>query len=198
MTSSEEQETRVRTAMPNIGVVVAIDVDNLLISAARAGQSYEGYSLKSGFEKMFEWIRTFGNILSIHLYLPASQSINDELWHELWERYHSRHIFETVYCPKRRSESGRRVDDVDQHLITHTEHIIDLFGDQVGYFCLVSGDLDYSSFLWKLKRERNIEIAFAMGSEESFSKVYRQMNLATKHPVTSEELIYCFSPYKHS
>ena len=180
------------------GVIVAIDVDNMLISSAKAGQKLERYDSQIGFEKMFEWIQTFGKILAVHFYMPSSQSINDELWHKLWAKYHSQfHFFETVYCPKVRSElNKRRIDNVDCHLIAHTKKIIEVFPDQVKYFCLASGDLDYSSLLLQLKKEQKIEIAFALGSERSFSDVYRQMEVAAKHPATGEELIYYFSPHK--
>ena len=179
------------------GTIVAIDVDNLLISSAKAGQKFERYSLKSGFEKMFEWIKTFGQILAVHFYMPSSQSTNDELWSKLWEKYHSQfHFFETVYCPKTRDENGKRIDNVDCHLINHTRKIIEVFPGQVKYLCLTSGDLDYSSMLLQLKREQDIKIAFALGSERSFSDAYRQMEIADKHPATGEELIYYFSPHK--
>ena len=102
----------------------------------------ERYDSQIGFEKMFEWIQTFGKILAVHFYMPSSQSINDELWHKLWAKYHSQfHFFETVYCPKVRSEPNkRRIDNVDCHLIAHTKKIIEVFPDQVKYFCLASGD----------------------------------------------------------
>jgi len=180
------------------GVIVAIDVDNLLISSFEKGPEIEGYSLKAGFEKMFAWIETFGKILCVHLYLPRSQfTTNDSLFHSLWEEYKERFILEIIYCPKRKVEDLRKkVDNVDSHLICHTQKMVDIFGDQTGYFCLVSGDIDYSPLLWELRRERNIEIAFAFGSEKSFSKVYRQMKIVAKHPITGEELTYCFSPHK--
>jgi hypothetical protein len=179
------------------GVIAAIDADNLLISSREAGQKLEGYDLRTGFEKMFEWIRTFGKILAVHLYLPSSQSINDDLWNDLWEKYHAQFkFFETVYCPKTRDERGKRIDNVDRHLIEHTTKLISLFPGQVKYFCLASGDLDYSSLLWELKRKQKIEIAFALGSEKSFSDAYRQMKIAAKHPATGADLIHYFSPHK--
>ena len=180
------------------GVIVAVDVDNLLISSREAGQGFTKYNLETGFRKMFEWIQTFAKILCVHFYLPASQSGNDALWNTLWEEYRERfYFFEAIYCPKRKTENAlRRTDDVDRHLIGHTIKLAEVFGDQVQYFCLGSGDLDYSPLLWQLKREREIKIAFAIGSEQSFSSVYRQMEIAAKNPVTNEELIHYFSPQK--
>jgi len=178
-------------------VIVAIDVDNLLISSAQGGQEYMGYSLIAGFHKMFAWIRTFGKILCVHLYLPPSQSTNSSLWHYLWEHYKNEFLIETIYCPpKKPVRPKEKPDNVDDHLIDHTKKIINLFGDQVRYFCLASGDLDYSPLLWELRRKKGIEIAFSIGSESSFSKVYRQMQIVAKHPETGEELVYYFSPKK--
>ena len=186
----------VRRSQEKNGTIVAIDVDNLLISSARAGQRFERYSLMAGFEKMFEWIQSFGKILAVHFYMPSSQSKNDELWNGLWEKFCGQfQFFETVYCPKTRNETGKRADNVDCHLISHTKQLITLFPGQVKYFCLASGDLDYSSLLWELRR-KEIEIAFALGSERSFSDAYRQMKIAAKHPATGDELIYYFSPHK--
>ena len=179
------------------GIIVAIDVDNLLISSAEDGQSFKGYDLFSGFKKSIEWIQTFGKILCIHFYLPSSQSINDSLWEALIERYKKDFLFETIYCPKRRDEiTGLRIDDVDRHLMDHTKRMVSLFGSRVKYFCLASGDVDYSPLLWSLKRKRNLEVAFILGSEKSFSNAYRQMHVASIHPTTGRDLIYYFSPQK--
>jgi len=179
------------------GVVVAIDVDNLLISSAEDGQKFKGYNLIFGFHRIIDWIKTFGKILCVHLYLPASQSVNDSLWEDILDYYRNEFLLETIYCPKRGPiKDGKRADDVDRHLIDHTRKMVDLFGDKVRYFCLASGDSDYSPLLWSLKRERDLEIAFVIGSEDSFSKIYRQMGIAAKHPVTDEELIHLFSPQK--
>ena len=179
------------------GVIIAIDVDNLMIAAAKAGQKSQGYDMEFGFKKMIDWVRTFGNILCMHLYMPATQSMSDILWHKLWETYREEFLIEFIYCPKKRSESGgKRLDNVDDHLIDHTRKIANLFSGKVKYFCLASGDLDYSSLLWQLRREMNMEIAFALGSVISFSRAYRQMNITARHPLTGEELIYYFSPHK--
>lgn len=179
------------------GIVIAVDVDNLLISSAMAGQDFRGYSLKAGFENMFAWVRTFAEIVCFHLYLSMSQCIkNDELFQGLWEEHKEEFIFEIIYCPRKRSaETGKLVDDVDQHLIRHTKQMIGLMYPAIRYFCLASGDLDYSSLLWELKRREKLEITFAIGSESSFSGAYRQMeNLTAKHPLTGKELIHYFSP----
>lgn len=178
------------------GIAIAVDVDNLLISSAKAGQDFRGYSLRAGFENMFAWVRTYAEIVCVHFYISMAQCIkNDELFQEFWEKYKDKFLFEIVYCPRKRSaETGKLVDDVDQHLIDHTRKMIDLLHPAVMYFCLASGDLDYSPMLWELKRKENLCIAFVIGSESSFSGAYRQMNLAAKHPLTGEELIHCFSP----
>jgi hypothetical protein len=47
-----------------------------------------------------------------------------------------------------------------------------------------------------LKREKEIEIAFVIGSSESWNRSYRQMNVAGRHPETEEELVHMFSPKK--
>ncbi|MEK7658833.1 MAG: hypothetical protein AAB352_03135 [Patescibacteria group bacterium] len=178
------------------GAIIAVDVDNLLISSAAAGQDFFGYDLRAGFENMFAWVRTFADIVCLYLYLPMDQCIkNDELFQELWEKYRKEFIFELIYCPKKRSqETGKLVDDVDQHLIDHTKRMVDLLYPAVTFFCLASGDLDYSPLLWELKRKEKLEIAFAIGSERSFSGAYRQMNLVAKHPSTGKELIHYFLP----
>ncbi len=178
------------------GAAIAVDVDNLLISSAKAGQDFRGYSLRAGFENMFAWVRTYAEILCVHFYLSMAQCIrNDELFQELWEKYRDQFIFEIIYCPRKRSvETGKLADDVDLHLIDHTQKMAGLLYPHMHYFCLASGDLDYSPMLWGLKRKDEIEIAFAIGSESSFSGAYRQMNLVAKHPLTGEDLIHYFSP----
>jgi hypothetical protein len=178
------------------GIAIAIDVDNLLISSAMAGQKFNGYAgTEFGLENMLAWARTFANIICVHLYLPMGQCIkNDDAFQRLWEKYKNQFIFELIYCPKKRVESGVLIDDVDQHLVNHTKKMVDLLYPPLNYFCLASGDLDYSPMLWDLKRKKHLEIAFVIGSENSFSKVYRQMGLAAKHPSTGEDLIHYFSP----
>lgn len=176
------------------GIAIAIDVDNLLISSAMAGQSFRGYSLRLGFENMFSWIREFAEIKCVYLYMSMSQCItNDELFQEFWGKYKEKFVFEIIYCPRKKFE-GKLIDDVDQHLIDHTKKLIDLFGQHIKYFCLASGDLDYSPLLWELKRKSNLDIAFVIGSESSFSGAYRQMNLVAKHPLTGDDLIHYFLP----
>ena len=175
------------------GIVVAVDVDNLLISSANS--DFRGYSMEAGFERMITWLETFGQILCMHLYLPISRCLaSDEKFRELWEKHKNNFPFEVVYCPKKSGESGGMIDDVDRHLISHTESLIQLLGNQVKYLCIASGDLDYSPMIWRVKRERGVEIAFAVGNEFSFSKVYRQTTIIAKHPVTGEELVHYFSP----
>lgn len=185
------------------GVVVAIDADNLLISSAQAGQGFKGYSLEIGFENMFNWIESFGKILCIHLYLSKFQCDNNEdLWNSLWERYSGKFLFESIFCPRQRmvpdgtAAYGAKRDTVDNHLIYYTKKMAKKFDCQARYLCLAAGDIDYSSLLWEVKRKMGLEIAFALGSEESFSKVYRQVEIAGKHPFTHEELIYYFTPQK--
>ena len=176
------------------GIAIGVDVENLLIASAFAGQGFKGYSLEAGFENMFSWIRTFANIICVYLYIPIGQcSKNDEIFQRLWEKYKDKFIFEIIYCPKKR-KGGILVDDVDQHLIDHTKKIIELMWTEIEYFCLASGDLDYSSLLWHLKRKENLKISFIIGDENSFSKVYRQMRIADIHPKTGKELIHCFLP----
>jgi len=180
------------------GVAIAIDVDNLLISSAMAGQKFNGYAgTEVGLENMFAWARTFANIICVHLYLPMAQCLkNDEVFQRLWEKYKDQFIFEIIYCPKKRAENGTLIDDVDRHLVNHTKKMVDLLCPTLGYFCLASGDLDYSPMLWDLKREKHLEICFAIGSKNSFSKAYRQMAIVAKHPSTGEDLIHYFSPRK--
>ena len=178
------------------GCMVAVDVDNLLISSAEAGQVYQGYDLLPGFISMFEWIQTYCKILCVHLYLPTSQFGSDALWHALWEKYKDEFIFELIHCPKKKPGPREKPDNVDAHLICHSRRMVNLLGAEIRYFCLASGDSDYSPFLWQLKREKNIEISFAIGSEGSYSKRYRRTGITAKHPATGEELIHYFSPYK--
>ncbi len=182
------------------GVIIAIDLDNLLISSAQAGQKLKGYNTEAGFHKMFEWIQTFGKIFCVHFYLSSwsHHSLSDDLWHNLWEKYKKEFLFEFIYCPKRRPIGRKKADNVDNHLIYHTKKMIEHFGDQVQYFCLGSGDLDYSPLLCQLKREQGIKIAFALGSEDSFSKAYREMGIIGKNPITDEDLIHYFSPNRDS
>jgi hypothetical protein len=178
------------------GAFLAVDVDNLLISAAKAGQDFRGYSLLDGFENMFAWLKTFAEISCVHFYLSMAQCIrNDELFQGLWEKYRDEFIFEIIYCPRKRVPStGKLADDVDKHLIVHARQMMRLLSLDVRYFCLASGDLDYSPLLWNLKREMGTRIAFAIGSESSFSGAYRQMNLVAQHPKTGEDLIHYFLP----
>lgn len=187
---------KTRCFMWQPGLAMAIDVDNLLISSARAGQGYREYSLRAGFDNMIHWVQTFANIVCVHLYMPASQCTrNDELFHALWEQYKKDFLFEIVYCPKKIDPvTGKVVDNVDQHLIDHTRFLIPMLGRSVDYFCLTSGDLDYSPLLWWLKRERKKAIAFAVGSKSSFSKAYESMGLVSKHPSTGEDLVHLFKP----
>lgn len=198
-TETTETETKEKPKEKK-GTMVAIDVENLLISSFMKGPEAEGYSLKAGFEKIIRWVQSFGKILCVYLYLPRSQCITSEsdlLFHNLWEEYEEEFIFELIYCPKKKSIGRKKTDTVDSHLASHTRKMVDIFGEQVKYLCLVSGDIDYSPLLWKLRREKNIEFAFAFGSEQSFSKVYRQMKIIAKHPITGEELTHCFSPHKN-
>ena len=179
------------------GVAVAVDVDNLLISTARAGHGWRGFSLKAGFENMFAWINTFGSIFCVYLYQPLSQCVpNDKVFHELWEKYKNEFVFEVIYCPKKISpETGKLIDNVDEHLIFHTERMVDSWGPKVQYFCLASGDRGYSPFLWNtIKRKHHLEIAFVVGSKSSFSKVYQQVSPTALHPQTGKELIHYFLP----
>jgi len=178
------------------GIAIAVDVDNILISSAMAGQEFNGYAgTEVGLENMFAWARTYADIVCVYLYLSMGQCIkNDDAFQRLWEKYKKQFIFEIIYCPKKRAENGVLIDDVDRHLVNHTKKIVDLLHPGLGYFCLASGDLDYSPMLWDLKREEKLEIAFAIGSEDSFSKAYRQMNIVAKHPSTGEDLIHYFSP----
>lgn len=183
--------------MSSSKVAIAIDVDNLLISSAEAGQPFQGYSMRSGFENMFAWLRSFAVIDRIYLYVSMGQCLkHDELFHEIWEKCKGDFIFEMVYCPRRRSEeTGGLVDNVDQHLIWHTRRMAPSF-QGIEYFCLASGDLDYSPMLWELKREFGLKIGFILGSKRSFSGAYKQMKLAGTHPRTGEELIHYFLPRK--
>ena len=177
--------------------IVAIDVDNLLISSAMGGQKFKGYSLKCGFQKMFRWIETFGDISQVHFYLAKEQSNNDSLWHNLWENYKDKFHFTYTYCPKRRSEkTGKKIDNADNHLIYDVTRITSQGKDTIKYLCLASGDVDYSGLVWSLKRDLNINIAFIIGSEQSFCPVYRQMQVIGKHPLSGEELVHYFSPVK--
>lgn len=179
------------------GVIVAIDADNLLISSAEAGQAFEGYEgPEVGFENMFNWIKTFGKILCVHIYISAFQSINDSIWNVLWEKYKDEFLIETIYCPRKRPSTPKeKWDNVDAHLIEHSKRMVKLFGFQVNYFCLGAGDLDYSSLLCEFRR-KGIEIAFELGSKASFSRAYRQMKIMGTHPKTGEELIHVFLPRK--
>lgn len=191
------------------GVIVAIDVDNLLISFAEAGEipgfkeglrkkpkdvSWLGkFSMRAGFENLFEWVRTFANILCVHFYFGRSQIMKDELWHDLWLKYKDEFLIESIYCPRKRPDIKEKPDNVDIHLIQHTKRIIELYGDRVRFFCLASGDSDYSALLRQLKR-RGIEIAFVLGSEKSFSSVYKEAQVAGTHSATGEELVHYFAP----
>ncbi len=179
------------------GVIVAIDLDNLLISSAQEGREFKGYSTRAGFHNMFEWIKGFSEIICAHIYLSSRtyQSLNDQLWDGLWGEYKEEFLFGYVYCPKV-SIGSKLTDNVDNHLTYHTEKLAKIFADQTRYFCLAAGDLDYSPLLWRLKRNMGIEIAFAPGSQESFSNVYQQIKIAARHPKTGEELIHYFSPNK--
>lgn len=180
------------------GVIVAIDIDNLLISSAQRGQKWKGYDTEVGFHKMFEWIQTFGKILCVHFYLSSRSrhSLSDDMWDGLWEKYKEEFLLEYVYCPKKEGEDEKKIDNVDQHLMYYTEQMAKMFKDHVKYLCLASGDLDYSPLLWRLKREADMQIAFVLGSELAFSRVYSQMGIIAKRPVTGEELIHYFSPHK--
>lgn len=201
------------------GVIVAIDVDNLLMSFDEAGEFGPGYkkairkkpkdlswlrgfSIRAGFENAFEWIKTFGEILCVHFYMPYTQYTNDSIWHAIWEKYNEGFPVEAIYCPRKVMDirdigkikkSEEKLDNVDAHLIRHTERLMDLYGNRVGYFCLMSGDSDYRPLIWQL-RKKEIKIAFVLGSEKSFSSVYRDIQIAGIHPATGEELVHYFAP----
>jgi hypothetical protein len=203
---------------PRNGVVVAIDVDNLLISFMEGGEIpgfKEGlrqkpqdltwlgkFSIKAGFENVFNWIKTFGQILCVHLYLPYSQTANDALWHGIWQDYKNEFLVEAIYCPKKPIDTRRagkdrptdeKPDNVDAHLIEHTKKMIELYGDKVGYFCLMSGDSDYGQLLRQLIKQE-IKVAFVLGSKKSFSSAYKEGRVAGIHPETKEELVHYFAP----
>lgn len=178
------------------GVIVAIDLDNLLISSAEAGQKFKDYSTEAGFHNIFNWIFEFGKILCVHMYLSCGtyQYLNDTIWHNLWKRYEKKFLFECIYCPRIIFE-GKLQDNVDNHLISHTMKMAGIFADKAKYFCLGSGDKGYTALLWDLKN-MDMEIAFAVGSERSFARSYKRLKIAGKHPETGKELIHYFSPYK--
>lgn len=203
---------------PKNGAIVAIDVDNLLISFMGEGEIpgfKEGllkkpkdltwlgkFSIKAGFENAFNWIKTFGHILCVHFYLPYSQATNDSLWHGLWQDHKDEFLIEAIYCPKKPIDirgvgkdrtTEKKPDNVDAHLIEHTKRIIELYDDEVGYFCLMSGDSDYGSLLRQLIK-REVKIAFVLGSKKSFSSVYREGKVASMHPKKKEELVHYFAP----
>ncbi len=183
------------------GAAIAIDVDNLLISSFATATFLGGwntFSLQTGFENLFAWVETFASISCVYLYVPMGQCLrNDDLFQKFWERFKDKTIFEMIYCPRRKTQDGRLEDDVDRHLISHSPKIVRLMQPDVRYFILGSGDIDYSTMLWQLKRAMDIQIALAVGSEKSLSGAYRQMNnLIGKHPVTGEELVHLFVPHK--
>lgn len=186
------------------GIIYAIDVDNLLIASAMQGQQAQGYSLETGFQKMFDWGRAFGKILRVDFYLsPDRCTQNDSLWNTLWKRYRNDFHVSFHNCPKtvtsgEKGHRRRKRDNVDHHLIYNTIEIVRNLDNQAKYFCLASGDIDYSPLLWDLKRDHRFEIAFALGSEKSFSNIYRSMNIVAKHPTGDEELIHYFSPQRET
>lgn len=179
------------------GIIVAIDADNLLITSAKKGVEFKNYDLMAGFEKMFSWM-DFGKIICVNVYLPSWQIYSkNDLWHDLWQKYRKEFPFKYVYCPKKKpANRWEKKDNVDAHLIADTKELVKLYARQAKYFCLASGDKDYSPLVWDLKRENDIQIAFAVGSEDSFSNTYRQAKTIAKHPVTGLELVHYFSPHK--
>lgn len=199
------------SAGPKVGV--SIDVDNLLISFAEAGEipgfkeglkkkpkdlSWLGkFSIKAGFENSFDWIKTFGQILFVHFYFGRSQIMKDELWHDLWLKYKDEFLIESIYCPRKKPDIREKPDNVDAHLIEHSRRMVNSYvdpcGDKADCFCLMSGDSDYRPLIWQL-RKKEIKIAFVLGSEKSFSGVYRDIQVAGMHPVTGEELVHYFAP----
>ena len=179
------------------GAIVAIDASNLLISSRTAGQKVKRYSRKAGFDRGFQWIETFGTILSVNIYINQQESNDDSLWGNLWSKYKDKFHFEFHYCPAQRSEkSGEKKDNVDEHLIYDTKEVVKRYINSIGYFCLWAGDLDYSPLLWQLKQDHGIEIAFVLGSKSSFSRTYEQVKVFGQHPDDGKALVYYFSPYK--
>jgi len=181
------------------GVIVAVDVDNLIISAAGAGQKIKGYSLMAGFENMFAWIsQAVGQILCVHFFMPQTQClVNEDIWNELWQKYKSQFFIGMVFCPKVRDFEGRKKDNVDAQLIEHTKKMMELFGQRVKCLVLGSGDCDYSRFVWDLGRE-GIKTAFIIGGEMSFAKLYRSTEAVAKNSETGKELVHCFVPQKNN
>jgi len=182
---------------PSDGVLVAIDVDNILIAAAKAGIDFKNYDRMAGFERMFSWIESFGKILSVQFYMSPSQiNLHNDFWNSLWEKYHEKFALQYIYCPKRKpANRWEKRDNVDAHLIKGASELIKLYAGQTKYFCMASGDKDYSSLLWDVKRS-GTEIAFVVGSETSFSNTYRQSGIIGKHPTTGQELVHYFLPRK--
>ncbi|MBI1866339.1 MAG: NYN domain-containing protein [Candidatus Staskawiczbacteria bacterium] len=179
-------------------VIGAIDADNLIMSSAKKGPGFKEYhSIMIGFERMFNWMESFAKILRIDVYLPPSRCIDNPMWNNLWEKCRKEFFLNYVYCPKKKPKSlWEKKDNVDAHLIEKTEEIAKNYNGKFHYFCLASGDRDYSPLLWQLKREADVEIAFAIGSESSFSKTYRQTGIVARHPINNEELVHYFSTRK--
>jgi len=177
------------------GSFVSVDLENMMYSSADAGQVPEGYDLMEGFTNMFEWIKTFSRILCANIYLPVSQFGSDSLWHKIWKKYKDEFTIAFIHCPRKEPGIREKADDVDAHLIYHSKQIVDILGSQVKYFVLASGDRDYAEMLWGFRR-KCIEIAFALGSEKSFSQSYRRTGIVAKNPITGEDLIHYFSPRK--
>lgn len=183
--------------IPKSGIVVAVDVDNILIATARAGVDFKNYDRMAGFERMFDWIESFGKILSVQFYMSPSQiNLHNDFWNALWEKYHDKFPFQYNYCPKKKPQNRwEKKDNVDAHLIRGTSELVKLYSQQIGYLCLASGDKDYSSLLWDVKRS-GINISFVVGSEISFSQTYRQSGIIANHPITGQELVHYFLPQK--
>jgi len=180
------------------GIIVAIDADNCILSAAREVLKFKNYdSALAGFERMFDWMKGFGNIIRTDVYLSPSRCENtnlNSLWHNLWAKYRGEFLIKYIYCPNRKTrQRGQKMDNVDAHLMEHTREITRLYAGRFHYLCLASGDGDYYPMLCQLKKEMDIEIAFAIGGEGSFAKIYRKMEMIGKHPTTGEELVHQFS-----
>ena len=184
------------STLPEERVVIAIDVENLLLSAPQKGRRFHGYSVVAGFINLFDWAETIGVIERVDFYLPPKQGVwLNQVWHDLSESCNSRFHTDFHVCPVTKVEgvAGTR-DNVDKHLEYHTRHIMENLGNKVTHFILGSGDIDYSGLLWWLKQERGMQIGFALGSELSFSRVYKEMHIISSHPRSAEELIHYFNP----
>lgn len=166
-------------------IVLLVDLENISWGFGQRMFRPEKFSMEAGFDHLIEWLKQFGDVVMVCIFVPDHFIETGKLTKETRQFFQKRGFF-TILCSKDENK-----DTADFNMIKYGLEVLLPYIAGVTHLCIGSGDIDFSELCLEAKK-KGLKIMVTTGSIKSFSKDLAR--IVDTNPDTGRKMVHLFTP----